>query len=663
MNIFYMVCMEETMAETGRMKELIDILNKAASVYYQGKDEIMSNFEYDRMYDELSALEKESGLVLAGSPTQKVGYEVLSELPKQTHPSPMLSLDKTKQVDELSSWLGSKEGLLSWKMDGLTVVLTYENGELLNAVTRGNGVVGEVITNNAKVFKNLPVNIPFKGRMVLRGEAIITYSEFKKINALLSEEEQYKNPRNLCSGSVRQLNNEITAKRNVELYAFTLVEAEGVDFKNSQQNKMEFMKEQGFQTVEYKIVTAKNIYETVEWFSEKVKTNDFPSDGLVLLYDDISYGESLGSTAKFPRNAIAFKWADETAQTKLTEVEWSASRTGLINPVAIFEPVELEGTTVSRASVHNISIVKELKLGIGDTIEVYKANMIIPQIAQNLTKSGSLEIPDKCPVCGEKTSIHKENDVEVLFCENPDCLAKKIKSISLFVSRDAMNIDGMSEATIEKFISKGFLHELADLFKLNRYKDEIISMDGFGEKSYEKLVKAAETAKITTTAKFIYSLGIANIGLSNAKMVCKAFSNDFEKIRHASIDELVEIDGVGEIIAESFVKFFANENNNHMVDDLLDIVTLEDEENDNANDMDGMNFVITGSVNHFSNRSEVKELIEGRGGKVTGSVTSKTKYLINNDSTSNSSKNKKAKELGVQIITEDEFIDMFSIKL
>lgn len=651
------------MAETGRMKELIDILNKAASVYYQGKDEIMSNFEYDRMYDELSALEKESGLVLAGSPTQKVGYEVLSELPKQTHPSPMLSLDKTKQVDELSSWLGGKEGLLSWKMDGLTVVLTYENGELLNAVTRGNGVVGEVITNNAKVFKNLPVNIPFKGRMVLRGEAIITYSEFKKINALLSEEEQYKNPRNLCSGSVRQLNNEITAKRNVELYAFTLVEAEGVDFKNSQQNKMEFMKEQGFQTVEYKVVTAKNIYETVEWFSEKVKTNDFPSDGLVLLYDDISYGESLGSTAKFPRNAIAFKWADETAQTKLTEVEWSASRTGLINPVAIFEPVELEGTTVSRASVHNISIVKELKLGIGDTIEVYKANMIIPQIAQNFTKSGSLEIPDKCPVCGEKTSIHKENDVEVLFCENPDCLAKKIKSISLFVSRDAMNIDGMSEATIEKFISKGFLHELADLFKLNRYKDEIISMDGFGEKSYEKLVKAAETAKITTTAKFIYSLGIANIGLSNAKMVCRAFSNDLEKIRHASIDELVEIDGVGEIIAESFVKFFANENNNHMVDDLLDIVTLEDEENDNANDMEGMNFVITGSVNHFSNRSEVKELIEGRGGKVTGSVTSKTKYLINNDSTSNSSKNKKAKELGVQIITEDEFIDMFSIKL
>lgn len=651
------------MADIGRMKELIDILNRASAVYYQGKDEIMSNFEYDRLYDELVSLEKESGLVLAGSPTQKVGYEILSELPKQTHPSPMLSLDKTKQVNELESWLGDKEGLLSWKMDGLTVVLTYENGQLLNAVTRGNGVVGEVITNNAKVFKKLPISIPFKGHMVLRGEAVITYSEFEKINASLSEEEQYKNPRNLCSGSVRQLNNEITAKRNVELYAFTLVEAEGVDFENSQKNKMEFMRKQGFQVVEYKLVTRENIAETVEWFSDKVKTNDFPSDGLVLLYDDIEYGDSLGSTAKFPRNAIAFKWADEVAKTRLLEMEWSASRTGLINPVAIFEPVELEGTTVSRASVHNISIVRELKLGIGDEIEVYKANMIIPQIAKNLTESDSLEIPDKCPVCGEKTVIHKENDVEVLFCENPDCLAKKIKSISLFVSRDAMNIDGMSEATIEKFIARGFLHELADLFKLERYKDEIISMEGFGEKSYEKLIKAADAAKVTTTAKFIYSLGISGIGLSNAKMICKAFDNDFDKIRKVSREELIEIDGVGEVLADSFVRFFEKENNNHVVDDLLKIIKIEDSESSVQNDMEGMNFVITGSVNHFSNRGAVKELVESRGGKVTGSVTSKTKYLINNDSTSNSSKNKKAKELGVQIITEDEFIDMFSVKL
>ena len=652
--------MEEKRA---RILELVEQLNHAAAVYYQGRDEVMSNYEYDKQYDELQALEKETGIVLAGSPTQRVGYEVLSVLPKEQHPSPMLSLDKTKDTEQLAAWLGEHPGLLSWKMDGLTIVLTYQEGTLQKAVTRGNGQVGEVITGNARMFDNVPLQIPFQGELVLRGEAVITYSRFREINESLPVEEQYKNPRNLCSGSVRQLNNEITAKRNVELYAFTLVEAEGVDFENSQKNKMEFMRKQGFQVVEYKLVTRENIAETVEWFSDKVKTNDFPSDGLVLLYDDIEYGDSLGSTAKFPRNAIAFKWADEVAKTKLLEMEWSASRTGLINPVAIFEPVELEGTTVSRASVHNISIVRELKLGIGDEIEVYKANMIIPQIAKNLTESDSLEIPDKCPVCGEKTVIHKENDVEVLFCENPDCLAKKIKSISLFVSRDAMNIDGMSEATIEKFIARGFLHELADLFKLERYKDEIISMEGFGEKSYEKLIKAADAAKVTTTAKFIYSLGISGIGLSNAKMICKAFDNDFDKIRKVSREELIEIDGVGEVLADSFVRFFEKENNNHVVDDLLKIIKMEDSESSVQNDMEGMNFVITGSVNHFSNRGAVKELVESRGGKVTGSVTSKTKYLINNDSTSNSSKNKKAKELGVQIITEDEFIDMFSVKL
>ena len=647
-----------------RMKELVSLLNKASRAYYQEAQEIMSNYEYDRLYDELKELEDELGITLSNSPTVNVGYEVVSELPKERHESPMLSLDKTKEVEELKNFVGDQKVLMSWKMDGLTVVLTYRDGKLYKAVTRGNGEVGEVITNNAKVFKNVPVQIAYQGELILRGEAVIGYKDFEKINQEIEDvDARYKNPRNLCSGSVRQLNNEITAKRNVELYAFTLVEAEGVDFENSQKNKMEFMRKQGFQVVEYKLVTRENIAETVEWFSDKVKTNDFPSDGLVLLYDDIEYGDSLGSTAKFPRNAIAFKWADEVAKTKLLEMEWSASRTGLINPVAIFEPVELEGTTVSRASVHNISIVRELKLGIGDEIEVYKANMIIPQIAKNLTESDSLEIPDKCPVCGEKTVIHKENDVEVLFCENPDCLAKKIKSISLFVSRDAMNIDGMSEATIEKFIARGFLHELADLFKLERYKDEIISMEGFGEKSYEKLIKAADAAKVTTTAKFIYSLGISGIGLSNAKMICKAFDNDFDKIRKVSREELIEIDGVGEILADSFVRFFEKENNNHVVDDLLKIIKMEDSESSVQNDMEGMNFVITGSVNHFSNRGAVKELVESRGGKVTGSVTSKTKYLINNDSTSNSSKNKKAKELGVQIITEDEFIDMFSVKL
>lgn len=647
-----------------RMKELIDILNKASEVYYQGKDEIMSNFEYDKLYDELSALEKEEGVVMAGSPTQRVGYEVLSELPKENHPSPMLSLDKTKDVSALAAWLGDKEGLLSWKMDGLTIVLTYDDGKITKAVTRGNGQTGEVITNNAKVFKNIPLNVPFKGHMVLRGEAVISYSEFKRINALLSEEEQYKNPRNLCSGSVRQLNNEITARRNVEFYAFALVEAEGEDFNNSQECKMKFMEKQGFQVVEYKRVTSKTVPEEVKNFAEKITSNDFPSDGLVLLFDDIAYGDSLGRTAKFPRNAIAFKWADETADTKLLDVEWSASRTGLINPIAVFEPVELEGTTVSRASVHNLSIVKQLKLGVGDTVRVYKANMIIPQIAENLTMSDSLIIPDRCPVCGEPTSVHEENGVSVLMCDNPMCLAKKIKSISHFVSRDAMNIDGMSEATIEKFIAHGILHELADIFRLENHKDTIVNMEGFGEKSYEKLVNAANKAKHTTVAKFIYSLGVPNIGLSNAKMICRSFDNDIERIRNATAEELVEIDGVGEVIAESFVSFFNEKAVNDIVDELLEIIEFENEEISNEQeDMAGINFVITGSVNYFANRNEVKALIEKRGGKVTGSVTSKTNYLINNDNMSSSTKNKKAKELNIPIITEDEFINMYGIEL
>ena len=648
------------MNKTERMKELVNILNQAAAVYYQGQDEIMSNYEYDKLYDELEQLEKETQMVLASSPTQKVGYEVISELPKETHAAPMLSLDKTKEVDQLAGWLGSQEGLLSWKMDGLTIVLTYQEGRLVKAVTRGNGQVGEVITNNAKTFKNIPLSIPFQGEMILRGEAVIPYSEFEKINRQLPEEEQYKNPRNLCSGSVRQLNNEITAKRNVYFFAFALVEAQGEDFANAQQNKMEFMRRQGFDVVEYKLVTAQSLPEQVQWFAEKIRTNDFPSDGLVLLMNDIAYGESLGRTAKFPRNAMAFKWADEIADTTLREVEWSASRTGLINPVAVFDPVELEGTTVSRASVHNVSIVRQLRLGIGDTIQVYKANMIIPQIAQNLTGSGNLEIPSVCPVCGESTQIVRQNDVEVLTCGNPDCIAKKIKALSLFVSRDAMNIDGLSEATIEKLIGKGMIHELADLFRLKRYKEQIIAMEGFGEKSYQKLVDALEAARQTTPARFLYSLGIPNIGLSNAKMICKAFGDDFEKVCHASEEQLTQIDGVGEVIAQAFTVFFAQAKKQQMVEDLLQEVTLQaDTPVADSRSMEGLTFVITGSLDHFENRSQLKELIEQRGGKVTGSVTSKTSYLINNDSQSNSSKNKKARELGIPILTEEEWIQQY----
>ena len=644
------------------MQDLVQQLNEAAAVYYQGKDEIMSNYDYDRLYDELAALEKETGIILAGSPTRRVGYEVLSELPKETHAAPMLSLDKTKSVDALASWLEGQTGLLSWKMDGLTIVLTYEHGTLQKAVTRGNGQVGEVITNNARTFTNIPLSVPYQGQMILRGEAVISYSEFRKINETLPEEEQYKNPRNLCSGSVRQLNNEITAKRNVSFFAFALVQAEGVDFHNSQEEKFLFLREQGFDVVEYQRVTSETLPAAIRSFADKIPQNDFPSDGLVLLMDDITYGERLGMTAKFPRNAMAFKWADETADTTLLEIEWSASRTGLINPVAIFEPVELEGTTVSRASVHNISIVHQLELGIGDTIQVYKANMIIPQIADNLTRSGKLTIPDICPVCGHPAVIHHENDAEVLFCENPECLAKKIKSLTLFVSRDAMNIDGLSEATIEKFLSKGMLHELADLYHLSDYRETIIEMDGFGERSYEKLITALENSRQTTLAKFIYSLGISNIGLSNAKMICNALGNDLEHIRHATVEELTAIDGVGDVIARSFADYFASPEHNKTVDDLLQEITLETVQTDSqAQDLSGLVFVITGSLEHFENRSALKETIENAGGKVTGSVTQKTSYLINNDIASTSSKNKKAKELGVPIITEEQAMEQFGL--
>ena len=639
-----------------KMKELGEKLREASRAYYQEDREIMSNVEYDALYDTLSALEKETGIVLADSPTVNVGYEAVEQLPKEEHGRPMLSLDKTKEREALREFIGEHPTLLSWKLDGLTIVLTYENGELIKAVTRGNGIVGEVITNNARVFKNIPLKISFKGRLVLRGEAIITYSDFEKINETIGDADaKYKNPRNLCSGSVRQLNNEITAKRNVRFYAFSLVSAEGVDFRNSREVQFRWLNEQGFEVVEYRKVTAETLDEAMDYFAEAVTTNDFPSDGLVALYDDIAYGESLGTTAKFPRNAMAFKWADEMRDTRLLEIEWSPSRTGLINPVAIFEPVELEGTTVSRASVHNISIMKELKLGIGDTIRVYKANMIIPQIAKNLTGSGNAPIPHTCPACGQETIVKKENDVECLFCVNPGCPAKKIKSFGLFTSRDAMNIDGLSEATLEKFIARGFIHDFGDIFEISRYKDEIVEMEGFGQKSYDNLMESLERAKETTLPRVIYSLGIANIGLANAKVICRHFDNNLDRIRHASLEEVSDIDTIGPVIAGNLVAYFRDEDNNRRLDHLMRFLHIQEDSPKQEQIFEGMNFVITGSLVHFGNRSEAKELIESLGGKVTGSVTKKTNYLINNDIQSNSSKNKKARELGIPILSEEDF--------
>lgn len=646
-----------------RIKELVTLLSEAGKAYYQESREIMSNFEYDKLYDELLELEQKTGVVLSGSPTRKVGYEVLSELPKETHPSPMLSLDKTKETSALQEWLGEKEGLLSWKMDGLTIVLTYENGELIKAVTRGNGEIGEVITNNARMFDNLPLKISYKGTLVLRGEAVIRYSDFQQMNQEIEDvDARYKNPRNLCSGSVRQLNNEITARRHVKFYAFALVQADGEDFRNSRKYQFEWLRQQGFEVVGYKIVTREVLPETVAWFAEEIGANDVPSDGLVLTYEDIAYGESLGRTAKFPRNSIAFKWADEIRETTLEYIEWSPSRTGLINPVAVFEPVELEGTTVSRASVHNISILESLMLGEGDRITVYKANMIIPQIAENLTRSGTVQIPSECPVCQGKTEIRQINDVRSLYCTNPECQAKKIKGFSLFVSRDALNIDGFSEATLEKFIGAGLIREFADIFHLEDHKEAIMEMDGFGEKSYENLIASIRTAAKTTLPRVIYGLGITGIGLANAKMLCKAFSFDFEAMRQADAETLTQIDGIGRVLAEAWIQYFGSEENNQKADRLLKELEIEQPEiAEGTAVLDGMIFVITGSVHHFANRKALQEVIESKGGKVTGSVTARTTYLINNDTTSNSSKNKKARELGISIISEEEFLNMAKI--
>lgn len=647
------------MNRSDRIKELVDTLNKAAKVYYSGTDEIMSNLEYDRLYDELKALEDETGIVLAGSPTHKVGYETLSELPKEEHERPMLSLDKTKSVEEIAAFAGTHKSLLSWKLDGLTVVVTYRDGELYKAVTRGNGYVGEVITPNARVFVNLPAKIPYKGELVIRGEAIITYSDFERINRSIEEDEnKYKNPRNLCSGSVRQLNNRITAERNVRLIAFALIRADGVDFGNSRQKQFEWLKGQGFEVVEYKIVDETSVADAVEYFSKAITDNDFPSDGLVLLYDDIAYGESLGTTAKFPRNAIAFKWADEMAITRLKCVEWSASRTGLINPVAVFEPVELEGTTVSRASVHNVSIVRELKLGYNDEIKVYKANMIIPQIAENITGSATIEIPEVCPVCGGPTGIKKANDTESLYCLNPDCQAKHIKRFEHFVSRNALNIDGISSQTLEKFIDRGFIKNYTDLYHLNNYEDEIVGMDGFGRKSYDNIIESVEKSRTVTLDHVIYALGIGGIGLANARLVSRHCNEDPETVADITIEELMSIDGIGDVLAQSFREYFDDVNNRRLYNELLAELKLQKEVRDTSSPVAGKTFVITGSVNHFTNRDELKAFIETLGGKTTGSVSAKTDYLINNDVTSNSSKNKKARELGIPVISEEEFIKL-----
>lgn len=640
-----------------RMKELIEILNNASRLYYQYSTPIMTDFEYDKLYDELEKLEKETNTILSNSPTQNVEPEAIDSLVKVEHPAPMLSLSKTKSISELASFLENQEGLLSWKLDGLTIVLTYKDGKLSSGVTRGNGIIGEVITENVKKFKNIPLTIPYKGTLVVRGEAVIKYSDFNKMNEELDDDSsQYKNPRNLCSGSVRQLDSKVTAKRNVNCIIFALIESEK-KFKLKSE-EFEWLKSLGFDVVEYHKVTSNNLEEQVLYFKNKINEYDIPSDGLVLLYNDIEYGKQLGTTAKYPKNAIAFKWQDETAETKLIDVDWLVSRTGLINPVAVFEPVELEGTIVSRASLHNVSILQGLSLGIGDTILVYKANMIIPQIADNLTQSNSLAIPNKCPVCNHEARIISSNDVKYLYCMNDFCPAKLVKRLSQFTSRNAMNIEGLSDAIINKLADEGLIKTYADIYNLKRYKNDIISFEGFGEKSYDNLINSIEKSRNVKLANFIFALGIPDIGLSRAKLICKNYSNDINKIRNLTFEELSKIDGIGEIIAKGWIDTFNNEDFIKELELLLKEVNFTDTSIDNNQPLKDLIFVITGSVNNFTNRDELVEYIESYGGKVVKAISNNVNYLINNDITSTSTKNTKAKELGIKIISENDLMSM-----
>jgi len=640
-----------------RMKELIEILNNASRLYYQYSTPIMTDFEYDKLYDELEKLEKETNTILSNSPTQNVEPEAIDSLVKVEHPAPMLSLSKTKSISELASFLGNQEGLLSWKLDGLTIVLTYKDGKLSSGVTRGNGIIGEVITENVKKFKNIPLTIPYKGTLVVRGEAVIKYSDFNKMNEELDDDSsQYKNPRNLCSGSVRQLDSKVTAKRNVNCIIFALIESEK-KFKLKSE-EFEWLKSLGFDVVEYHKVTSNNLEEQVLYFKNKINEYDIPSDGLVLLYNDIEYGKQLGTTAKYPKNSIAFKWQDETAETKLIDVDWLVSRTGLINPVAVFEPVELEGTIVSRASLHNVSILQGLSLGIGDTILVYKANMIIPQIADNLTQSNSLTIPNKCPVCNHEARIISSNDVKYLYCMNDFCPAKLVKRLSQFTSRNAMNIEGLSDAIINKLADEGLIKTYADIYNLKRYKNDIISFEGFGKKSYDNLINSIEKSRNVKLANFIFALGIPDIGLSRAKLICKNYSNDINKIRNLTFEELSKIDGIGEIIAKEWIDTFNNEDFLKELELLLKEVNFTDTSIDNNQPLKDLIFVITGSVNNFTNRDELVEYIESYGGKVVKAISNNVNYLINNDITSTSTKNTKAKELGIKIISENDLMSM-----
>jgi DNA ligase (NAD+) len=653
------------MDKNQRMQELIEKLNEASKAYYGSGKEIMSNFEWDRLYDELVQLEGETGIVMANSPTVNVGElnAVLSGFEKVRHEISVKSLDKTKDVDTLAAFIGGCPGIMSWKLDGLTIVLTYDNGELVKAVTRGKNGIGELITANARHFAGVPSVIPYKGRLNVRGEALISYADFEKVNASLPEgEEPYKNPRNLAAGSVRQLDSAEVKNRKVQLIVFASDHMEDTHAK-----EFMWLQNMGFNVVSHIVVKdGSQVPVSVETFRSFMSDNPVPTDGLVLQFNETEYGRSLGETDKFPRDAIAFKWQDEEKETVVKEIFWSPARTGQITPVAVFEPVELEGTTVERASVHNVGILEQLSITPGDTITVYKANMIIPQVSGNNTMLGKAVIPETCPACGGRTEIRIGRDgSRQLYCTNQECSAKHVGRFVHAVKQDALNIVGMSEKTLEDLIDNGYLHTLADLFRLKEHAYPISQMEGYGRKSVDNMLNAVEAARHTDLQRLIYACGINLVGRTASRAICAYFGYDVVKTLNASFDELKSIEGIGDEIAGSYVEWFQNPANQEMFEDLLseaDLIVPQapavKEVAEGKPGIRGRVIVITGDVYQFDNRSAFKAWVEAHGGKVTGSVSRNTDYLVTNTPNSGTTKNKKAQELGVEIITEQQIIDM-----
>ena len=657
------------------IKQLVELLNKANKAYYEKSNPIMTDREYDQLYNELVSLEKETGVILSGSPTQYAGYNIESKWDKITHEFPALSLNKTKDRNELVNWLGDKEGVLSWKEDGLTMIMSYDNGSLSTLASRGNGIVGENLTKNARYIHGIPLEIPYKGHLVVRGEALISYKTFEEINNLIeNEEDRFKTPRNLASGTIRNLDSKIVANRNIEVKAFELVYADNMP--KTYTEALNWLYDLGFDVVEYKEVTKDSLLEIIEWFESKIKDNEYSSDGLVLVYNDIAYGKSLGTTSKFPLSGIAFKWNDDTYETTVTGIEWYASRNSL-NPVLVFNTVNIDGSDINKASIHNVNIMKSLELGIGDTVEIYLANKIIPQVADNQTRSNTFEIPDKCSVCGSPTEIITSEDgiTQILVCTSESCPGKLLGKLKLFCSKEGMDIEGLSEATLQTFIDKGWLKDISDIYKLHLHETQMQHMKGFGKRSVTKLLNAIDESRTVTMANFIRALGIPLIGKTQSKALsdlCSGNIEKFEDMVYCETDFSNKLDGFGEKRSNSILNWFGDETNFEIYNKLKKELTFiatdgfmnkpegEDnmsENNNNYKDLSGQMFVITGSLNHFANRDELKSLLESLGAKVSGSVSKKTTALICNDSDSGSTKSRKAAELGIPVWTEDELLN------